>query len=79
MTSSPSYPFEQVVADYFSLNGHNYLFYADRYSGWISIVKLSVGESNSKFLKLSSFYKGNIGLRPTLPMGNVGGAPVELL
>ena len=38
-TPAPSYPFEQVVADYFQLNGHEYLVYADRYTGWVTIAK----------------------------------------
>ena len=33
----PTYPFEQVVADYFALDGHTYLAMADRYSGWLSV------------------------------------------
>jgi hypothetical protein len=33
----PSYPFEQVVVDYFALDGHTYLAMADRYSGWLSV------------------------------------------
>ena len=34
---TPSYPFELVVADYFNLYGHDYLVYADIYTGWVSI------------------------------------------
>lgn len=33
----PSYPFEQIVVDYFTLDGHTYLAMADRYSGWLSV------------------------------------------
>ena len=36
----PTYPFESVVADFFSLEGKNYLAMADRYSGWLSIFIL---------------------------------------
>ena len=46
-SSSPDYPFEKVVSDYFSLHGHKYLLYADRYSGWITIVKSNEGEGNA--------------------------------
>ena len=50
--STPAtYPFEKVVSDYFSLVGFKYLLYADRYSGWISIVKIRPYEGNAKFLK----------------------------
>ena len=51
LNTSPAYPFEKVVADYFFMNGRHYLLYADRYSGWISIVKVGSGEGNSKYLK----------------------------
>ena len=37
MTDRTAYPFEQVVADYFTLDGHTYLAMADRYSGWLSV------------------------------------------
>ena len=36
----PTYPFESVVADFFSFEGRNYLAMADRYSNWISLFKL---------------------------------------
>ena len=45
------YPFEKVVSDHFSLVGFKYLLYADRYSGWISVVKIRPHEGDSKFLK----------------------------
>ena len=32
---SPTYPFEQVVADYCELDGGTFLVMADRYSGWL--------------------------------------------
>ena len=37
----PEIPFEQVVMDLCHLAGHDYLVYADRYSGWIEAEKLS--------------------------------------
>jgi transposase InsO family protein len=37
--ATPTYPFEQVVADYFTLHGHDYLVYADRYTGWVTVAK----------------------------------------
>ena len=33
----PTYPFEQVVADYCELDGATYLVMADRYSGWLVV------------------------------------------
>merc|ERR1712106_404323 len=41
---SPAYPFQMVVADYFSLEGKNYLVVGDRYSGWLSIHEAGAGE-----------------------------------
>ena len=35
---SPEYPFESVASDLFHLHGHNYLVYADRYTGWIEVA-----------------------------------------
>ena len=35
----PTFPFEDVTMDYFSLKGHQYLAVADRYSGWLKIWK----------------------------------------
>ena len=51
LASSPKYPFQKTVADYFSLTGFKYLLYADRYSAWISVIKIHIGEANFKFLK----------------------------
>ena len=41
----PSYPFEYVVADFFSLEGKNYLALADRYSNWLSVLQLEKDDS----------------------------------
>ena len=30
----PDYPFQMVVADYFSIQGNNFLVIADRFTGW---------------------------------------------
>ena len=46
-----TYPFEKVVSDYFSSVGVKYLLYADRYSGWISVVRIGSFEGNTNFLK----------------------------
>ena len=50
-TPSPEYPFDKVVSDYFDLSGHRYLLYADRYSGWISVVKPGINEGDASYLK----------------------------
>ena len=33
----PEYPFQLIAADYFQLEGHEYLVVVDRYSGWLSV------------------------------------------
>ena len=40
ITPPPEYPFEQAVADLFSLEGHTFLAYADRFSGWLEVERL---------------------------------------
>ena len=48
---SPEYPFQMVVADSFSLQGHNYLVVGDRYSGWLSIYGADKGDFDGKALE----------------------------
>ena len=40
ITPPPEYPFEQAVADLFTLEGHTFLAYADRFSGWLEVERL---------------------------------------
>ena len=39
-TMPPEVPFQQVVTDLCSIAGHDFLIYADRYSGWIEVAAL---------------------------------------
>ena len=39
----PEVPFQQSVADLFHLEGHTFLAYADRFSGWLEVEKLRGG------------------------------------
>ena len=48
---APEYPYDQVVADYFDLAGVKYLVYADKYTGWVVILKTPKGEADSSALK----------------------------
>ena len=41
----PTYPFEGVVADFFSIEGRNYLAMVDIYSNWLSVFMLSMVDS----------------------------------
>ena len=47
----PEYPFDQVAADYFNLAGRMYLVYADRYSGWVSVIQTPPGTTGATSLK----------------------------
>ena len=47
---SPYYPFQMIVADYFSLHGHNFLVIADRFTGWNVIVSTPQGKLNVQHL-----------------------------
>jgi hypothetical protein len=47
---TPSFRFQFVVGDYFSLAGINYLVLEDRFSGWLSIYTASQGEFDAKAL-----------------------------
>ena len=47
---TPSYPFQYVVLDYFSLQGRNFLIIGDRFSGWLSIYETGEGQFDGKTL-----------------------------
>ena len=51
---SPSYPFQYVVGDYFSIAGNNYLVLGYRFSGWLSIYTADRGEFDAKSLVTKS-------------------------
>ena len=40
LSPDPEEPFEQVVIDMCKINGHTYIVYADRYSGWTEVEKI---------------------------------------
>ena len=41
LSPPPDYPFQQVVTDFAEIEGHDFLVYADRYSGWLEVAKLN--------------------------------------
>ena len=51
LTPLPTYPFEQVCADYFHIGHFSYLTIVDRFSGWISIYSFKANEVNSAILQ----------------------------
>ena len=40
----PAYPFEMICSDYFSLHGKKFLIVVDRYSGWLSVYSVTMGD-----------------------------------
>ena len=40
ISAPPDYPFQQSVTDFAKIEGHDFLIYADRYSGWVEVAKL---------------------------------------
>ena len=50
-TPPPEFPFEQTVADLFKLEGHTFLAYADRFSGWLEVERLPT--SSFRFVRQS--------------------------
>lgn len=40
ITPPPELPFQQTVTDFCQIEGHDFLVYADRYSGWLEVAKL---------------------------------------
>lgn len=46
LTPPPLYPFQQTVVDICQLEGHNYLVYADRLTGWLEISHLADGTTS---------------------------------
>ena len=67
LSPAPAYPFERVVADYFYMQGHQYLAYADRYTGWVSIHKCDPLHANATTL-----------CRELRTLFGIYGAPMEL-
>ena len=66
-SKSPTYPFEQTVADYFHLHGYEYLVYADRYTGWVTIAQCPPLGNNAANLK-----------RELRTLFGIYGAPAEI-
>ena len=52
---TPTFPFEDVATDFYTLEGSNYAIYADRYSGWLGIHK----PNSSKFSDLATYMRQN--------------------
>lgn len=55
-TPTPQYPFQHTVADLFQLEGHVYLAYADRFTGWLEIAHFVSGATSSKLASVLRRY-----------------------
>ncbi|KAG0723661.1 hypothetical protein GWK47_042256 [Chionoecetes opilio] len=49
-TPPPQYPFQQVVADLFQLDGHTYIAVAGRLSGWLEVEHLSGDATSARLI-----------------------------
>ena len=49
---SPEYPMQKLVADYFELEGFNYLVIVDRYSNWPMVFRVKAGDGSRELCKL---------------------------
>lgn len=47
-TPPPDYPFQQTVVDLFQLEGHDYIVYADRLTGWLEVSQLPDGTESGR-------------------------------
>ena len=52
MTPPPDYPFQQVVADLFQINGRTYLAFADRLTGWVEVAHLHNGATSGHLINI---------------------------
>lgn len=50
LTPPPDYPFQSVVADLFQLDGHTYMAYADRLTGWLEVVHFPGDASSGRVI-----------------------------
>ena len=50
LTPPPEYPFQQTVIDLCQLNGHAYLVYADRLTGWLEVAHLADGATSGAIM-----------------------------
>ena len=53
---SPRYPFQSVVCDFFVVAGHSYAALADRYSNWLSVLKLKQDTSQELINVLRNYF-----------------------
>ena len=53
---SPSFPFEMICMDFFSLQGKEFYIIVDRYSGWLSIFRASSNGASDLVKTLREYF-----------------------
>ena len=53
---TPQYPFQSIVCDFFTVAGQNYAALADRYSNWLSVLKLKRDTSEELIAVLRNYF-----------------------
>ena len=52
----PTYPFQVVCTDFMDFNGNSYMILVDKYSNWLSILKLSKNDSKHVIEALRKYF-----------------------
>ena len=55
-TSAPTYPFQSIVCNFFSMAGKTFAAIADRYSNWLSILQLPKDNSQELINTMRSYF-----------------------
>ena len=58
----PEYPFQDVVSDLFSSDGHHYLIYADRLTAWVELAYFNKDPTSSVIISKFSDYIHHFGV-----------------
>jgi hypothetical protein len=57
LTPPPKLPFQQVAVDFYHKGNHNYLIYADRFSGWTEVARMQSTSFKSIQKDLLSWFR----------------------
>ena len=67
---APSFPFQSVSADLFSCQGHQYLTYADRLTGWPCLFDLGRSADSAVVIRVLRRWFADLGFPETLTTDN---------
>ena len=62
---TPTYPFQSICADFCTFSAKNYLIIVDRYSNWLSIIRLTKDNSSNLIMALRDYFS-HFGICSTL-------------